>query len=182
MPVLIDFLQFSDFQCLCTYHHTPAYNYKDSECFLKHFIDPGDPTGYPQTLCPSDSNAIAPPVQLPVLHPPPLMQPVPTQSAKITCATPNCYTMSRNPMQGSRSCIGNKCKKCCVLAAGNAMRSRYARKACQTGMHSQSEIMAGRMSVPIPERQHIPGTQDFTAGKVQGSKFACSNAACSTLS
>ena len=176
-PVLMDFLQCPDFQCLWTYHHTPAYNYEDAERFLRRLIYPGDPTGYPRTLRPPDSNAIVPPVQPPMSQLPPPTQLVPstqapTQSTKIHCMTPNCYTMSRNRTQGSRSCIKNKCKKCCVLAAGNAMRSGHARKACHT--HSQSEIMACRMPVPVPgvpEPQPITRTQNLTpaAGEVQGS-------------
>jgi hypothetical protein len=52
------------------------------------------------------------------------------------------------------------------------MRSGHARKACHT--HTQPEIMAGRMPVPVHEPQHIPGTHDITAaaGEVQGSELA----------
>ena len=171
-PALMFSWQCSDFKCLWTYHHTPAYNYEDAERLLRRLMYPGDPTGYPRTLRPPDNNgSITPPAQLPAAQPPPPTQPVPTQSAtqstKIHCATPDCYTMSRNRTQGSRSCIENRCKKCCVQAAGNAMRGGYPRKACHT--HSQSEIMARQMPTPVPEPQPIQGTQDpiATANEVQ---------------
>jgi hypothetical protein len=165
-PALMYFWQCSNFQCLWTFHHTPAYYYEDAERLLRRLMYPGDPTEYPRTLRPPDNNAsIVPPAQLPAAQPPLPTQLVSTQSAtqstKIYCATPDCYTMSRNRTQGSRSCIENKCKKCCVQAAGNAMKGGHPRKACHT--HFQSEIMACRLPTPIPESQPIQGTQDLMA-------------------
>ena len=76
------------------------------------------------------------------------LPPPPTQGNKIDCARPDCRTISGSRTQGSKTCLENKCKKCCVQAAADAFANGRARKQCQA--HPQPETIARADSQPQP--------------------------------
>ena len=78
--------------------------------------------------------------------PSPNLPPPPTQGNKIDCARPDCRTISGSCTQGSKTCLENKCKKCCVQAAADAFANGQARKQCHA--HSQPETIAHADSQP----------------------------------
>jgi len=81
------------------------------------------------------------------LRPPsPNLPPAATQGNKIDCARSDCRTVSGSRTQGSKACLENKCKKCCIQASADAFANGRARKQCHA--HSQPETIARANTQP----------------------------------
>jgi hypothetical protein len=131
--------------CYWTLFHTPAYKYEDAQRLLNRLRYPGHPSGYPADLGPPETFPRAPPPPSQPTPPavqPAVPQPITTQGNKIHCSNPNCRTLLGTRTQGSKTCVENKCKRCCKQAALYVAQNSQARKQCHA--HSQPEILAQR--------------------------------------
>ncbi|KAF8957710.1 hypothetical protein BDZ97DRAFT_1762698 [Flammula alnicola] len=140
--------------CFWTVFHTPAYNYDDAQRLLHRLRYPGHATGYPADLRPPEKLARAPPPQstppaLGAALQPAATQPIATQGNKIHCSNADCRTLSGTRTQGSKTCIENKCKRCCKQAALYAAQNFRARKQCHA--HSQPELYAQQVTSPAAQ-------------------------------
>ncbi|KAH9484515.1 hypothetical protein JR316_0003997 [Psilocybe cubensis] len=151
----------SDYRCLYTYHHTPAYIYEDAQRLLHRINFPDDPQGYPRTLRPyiSISNTANHSSSQPNQTQQRRAQsnstgviPIPI-SDKLLCTVSTCFTKSGTRTQGSRTCIENKCKTCCTKACKDAISKQAFRKACHAHRQPENVPYAPDISTPAsPER------------------------------
>ncbi|KAG6815159.1 hypothetical protein H0H93_010756 [Arthromyces matolae] len=109
--------------CFYTVYYGQAYVFEDAKLLLLRILDPTNAIHQQPYKLRASAPTIAPPA---------------TQTGRVDCANPECFTKAGQRTQGSRSCAEHFCKTCCAAAAALAREEGRGRARCYT--HSQAAV------------------------------------------